>query len=68
MAVPYRYAPLDHTEHATVTLCHTGTKDLASHLRRADIIVAVQASEGKASAVIEEHDRRGRRGGDRIGA
>lgn len=28
------------SENATVTLCHTGTKDLASHLRRADIIVA----------------------------
>ena len=28
------------SENATVTLCHTGTKDLASHLKRADIIVA----------------------------
>lgn len=28
------------TENATVTLCHTGTKDLAAHLKRADIIVA----------------------------
>jgi len=28
------------TENATVTLCHTGTRDLAAHLRRADIIVA----------------------------
>jgi methylenetetrahydrofolate dehydrogenase (NADP+)/methenyltetrahydrofolate cyclohydrolase len=28
------------SENATVTLCHTGTKDLASHLRAADIIVA----------------------------
>lgn len=28
------------SENATVTLCHTGTKDLASHLRTADIIVA----------------------------
>jgi methylenetetrahydrofolate dehydrogenase (NADP+) / methenyltetrahydrofolate cyclohydrolase len=25
---------------ATVTLCHTGTQDLAAHTRRADIIVA----------------------------
>lgn len=25
---------------ATVTVCHTGTKDLASHTRRADIVVA----------------------------
>ena len=28
------------SENATVTLCHTGTKDLARHLREADIIVA----------------------------
>lgn len=28
------------TENATVTLCHTGTKDMTSHLKRADIIVA----------------------------
>jgi methylenetetrahydrofolate dehydrogenase (NADP+) / methenyltetrahydrofolate cyclohydrolase len=28
------------SENATVTLCHTGTRDLAAHLRRADIIVA----------------------------
>jgi methylenetetrahydrofolate dehydrogenase (NADP+)/methenyltetrahydrofolate cyclohydrolase len=28
------------TENATVTLCHTGTRDLAAHTRAADIIVA----------------------------
>ena len=28
------------SENATVTLCHTGTRDLASHLRSADIVVA----------------------------
>jgi methylenetetrahydrofolate dehydrogenase (NADP+)/methenyltetrahydrofolate cyclohydrolase len=28
------------TENATVTLCHTGTRDLAFHLKRADIIIA----------------------------
>ncbi|MCW2916455.1 MAG: Methylenetetrahydrofolate dehydrogenase [Actinomycetia bacterium] len=28
------------TENATVTLCHTGTRDLAAHTRKADIIVA----------------------------
>ena len=28
------------SENATVTLCHTGTRDLAAHCRRADIIVA----------------------------
>jgi methylenetetrahydrofolate dehydrogenase (NADP+)/methenyltetrahydrofolate cyclohydrolase len=28
------------SENATVTLCHTGTRDLAGHVRRADIVVA----------------------------
>ena len=28
------------SENATVTLCHTGTRDLATHTRRADIVVA----------------------------
>src|SRR5690625_608693 len=28
------------SENATVTLCHTGTRDLASHVRNADIVVA----------------------------
>jgi methylenetetrahydrofolate dehydrogenase (NADP+)/methenyltetrahydrofolate cyclohydrolase len=28
------------TENATVTQCHTGTRDLAGHVRRADIVVA----------------------------
>lgn len=28
------------SENATVTLCHTGTKDLAAHTRQADVIVA----------------------------
>lgn len=28
------------SENATVTLCHTGTKNVASHLKQADIIVA----------------------------
>ena len=28
------------SENATVTLCHTGTLDLAAHVRRADIVVA----------------------------
>ncbi|MFG3252291.1 bifunctional methylenetetrahydrofolate dehydrogenase/methenyltetrahydrofolate cyclohydrolase [Streptomyces sp. NPDC048172] len=28
------------SENATVTQCHTGTRDLSSHLRRADIVVA----------------------------
>ncbi len=28
------------SENATVTLCHTGTRDLAAHTRRADVIVS----------------------------
>ena len=28
------------SENATVTLCHTGTRELSTHLRRADIVVA----------------------------
>ncbi len=28
------------SENATVTLCHTGTRDLAAHTRRADVLVA----------------------------
>jgi methylenetetrahydrofolate dehydrogenase (NADP+)/methenyltetrahydrofolate cyclohydrolase len=34
------------SENATVTLCHTGTRDLASHLRRADIVVAAAGVPG----------------------
>ncbi|CAM5522306.1 Bifunctional protein FolD protein [Streptomyces glaucescens] len=32
------------SENATVTQCHTGTRDLSAHLRRADIIVAAAGS------------------------
>jgi methylenetetrahydrofolate dehydrogenase (NADP+)/methenyltetrahydrofolate cyclohydrolase len=32
------------TENATVTLCHTGTKDLAGEVRSADIVVAAAGS------------------------
>ena len=35
---------------ATVTLCHTGTKDLAEHTRRADVIVAAAGVPGIISA------------------
>ena len=31
---------------ATVTLCHTGTKDVRKHMREADIIVAAMGSAG----------------------
>jgi len=47
------------TENATVTLCHTGTRDLAGHVRRADIVVAaagqadlVRADMVKSGAVV----------------
>ena len=33
-------------ENSTVTLCHTGTKDVAEHLRRADVIVAAAGVPG----------------------
>lgn len=38
------------SENSTVTLCHTGTKDLASELKRADIIVAAAGVPGIVSA------------------
>lgn len=38
------------SENATVTLCHTGTVDLADHLRRADIIVAAAGVPGLVTA------------------
>jgi methylenetetrahydrofolate dehydrogenase (NADP+)/methenyltetrahydrofolate cyclohydrolase len=34
------------SENATVTLCHTGTKDLAAHVARADIVVAAAGVPG----------------------
>jgi methylenetetrahydrofolate dehydrogenase (NADP+)/methenyltetrahydrofolate cyclohydrolase len=38
------------TENATVTLCHTGTRDLAAHLRRADVVVAAAGVPGLVTA------------------
>ncbi len=38
------------TENATVTLCHTGTRDLGSHTRRADIVIASAGSPGLITA------------------
>ncbi len=40
-------------ENATVTLCHTGTRDLDAHLRRADVVVAAAGVPGlvRAAAV-----------------
>ncbi|MGH3414702.1 MAG: bifunctional methylenetetrahydrofolate dehydrogenase/methenyltetrahydrofolate cyclohydrolase [Marmoricola sp.] len=34
------------TENATLTLCHTGTRDLAAHTRHADIVVAAAGKPG----------------------
>jgi len=38
------------SENATVTLCHTGTRDLAAELRRADIVVAAAGRPGLVTA------------------
>jgi len=38
------------SENATVTLCHTGTKDLAGHTRSADIVVAAAGRPGLVTA------------------
>jgi methylenetetrahydrofolate dehydrogenase (NADP+)/methenyltetrahydrofolate cyclohydrolase len=37
-------------ENATVTLCHTGTRDLAAILRTADVVVAAAGSAGRVTA------------------
>jgi methylenetetrahydrofolate dehydrogenase (NADP+)/methenyltetrahydrofolate cyclohydrolase len=34
------------SENATVTLCHTGTRDLAKHVREADVVVAAAGVRG----------------------
>ena len=38
------------SENATVTLCHTGTRDLARHVRDADIVVAAAGVPGLITA------------------
>jgi len=38
------------SENATVTLCHTGTRDLAAHTRGADIVVVAAGSPGLITA------------------
>ncbi|MGC3953293.1 MAG: bifunctional methylenetetrahydrofolate dehydrogenase/methenyltetrahydrofolate cyclohydrolase [Propionicimonas sp.] len=40
------------SENATVTLCHTGTRDLADHTRRADIVVAAAGVPGLITAEL----------------
>lgn len=37
-------------ENATVTLCHTGTRDLAAEVRRADVVVAAAGVRGLVTA------------------
>ena len=44
------------TENATVTVCHTGTRDLAAHVRQADIVVAA------AGVARPDHRRHGQAG------
>ncbi|ROR90169.1 bifunctional methylenetetrahydrofolate dehydrogenase/methenyltetrahydrofolate cyclohydrolase [Nocardioides aurantiacus] len=38
------------SENATVTLCHTGTRDLAAHTRHADVVVAAAGVPGIITA------------------
>jgi methylenetetrahydrofolate dehydrogenase (NADP+)/methenyltetrahydrofolate cyclohydrolase len=38
------------SENATVTVCHTGTTDLAAHVRQADIVVAAAGSPSLVTA------------------
>jgi methylenetetrahydrofolate dehydrogenase (NADP+) / methenyltetrahydrofolate cyclohydrolase len=40
------------TENATVTLCHTGTRDLSVHLRRADVVVAAAGVPGLVTSDV----------------
>jgi methylenetetrahydrofolate dehydrogenase (NADP+)/methenyltetrahydrofolate cyclohydrolase len=37
---------------ATVTLCHTGTKDVSEHVRRADVVVAAAGVPGMVTAAM----------------
>jgi methylenetetrahydrofolate dehydrogenase (NADP+)/methenyltetrahydrofolate cyclohydrolase len=40
------------SENATVTQCHTGTRDLAAHTRRADILVVAAGTPGLVTAAM----------------
>lgn len=40
------------SENATVTLCHTGTRDLSAHTRAADIVVAAAGVPGMITAAM----------------
>jgi methylenetetrahydrofolate dehydrogenase (NADP+)/methenyltetrahydrofolate cyclohydrolase len=39
------------SENSTVTLCHTGTRDLAAHTRTADIVVAAAGRSTRSEAI-----------------
>ncbi len=53
---------------ATVTLCHTGTKDLAEHTRRADVLVAAAGVPGILTAAMVKPGAAGLDGGNtRVG-
>ena len=43
------------SENATVTLCHTGTQDLASHVRNADIVVSAAGVPDLVTADMIKH-------------
>ena len=50
------------SENATVTLCHTGTRDLAAHTRAADVVVAAAGVPGLITAdMVRPGGRRARR-------
>ena len=40
------------SENATTTLCHTGTRDLAAHVRNADVVVAAAGVPGIITAAM----------------
>ena len=44
------------SENATVTLCHTGTKDLASHTRTADVVIAAAGAPRLLTADMIKQD------------
>jgi methylenetetrahydrofolate dehydrogenase (NADP+) / methenyltetrahydrofolate cyclohydrolase len=44
------------SENATVTLCHTGTRDLAAHTRRADIVIMAAGVPGLLTADMVRPD------------
>lgn len=43
------------SENATVTLCHTGTRDLSAHTRRADVVVSAAGVPDLVTAEMVKH-------------